>query len=108
MALEGPDRLFGLWRRVWDVKVCRVCCVEPSPSITIQHPIAPASGVPEFRLESPPVNSPIKQIRGIVLPGRRNHSDAHTQNGLLLPLRELLQRHGWPSPQVYGESNAKI
>src|SRR5215469_5020988 len=108
MAFEGAYWLFSLRSRAWNVELRRVRCVEPSPAISIEHPMAPASRVSNLRFKSPSVNTPINHLRGTVLPGRHDHSDARTDDGLLLPLRKLIHRHGPASLQVHGEAETKI
>ena len=81
---------------------------EPHSKVSIQYPVAPALGIAKFRLEPPSVSAPIDQLRRIVLAGRSHDLEAGSQQDLLLPLYELLGRHGRAALQVYGEAVDRI
>src|SRR5215475_9364172 len=85
MTLERSDRILIQRRRAWDVKVCRVLGIEPGAAVSVEHPIAPSSGIAEFRFQSPPVHSPVDELGGTVLSGRCEDSQARAEYGLLFP-----------------------
>src|SRR3974390_2173854 len=81
-----------------------VGCVEPGPSVCVEHPTTPAARVAQFRLESPTVCPQVDQLGWVVLTGGRDHPETDAENRLLPPFGVILPVHGRTAQEVHREA----
>src|SRR6266566_1555351 len=105
MLFEGTDALLRLNPCAGDDRVVRkilwVRREEPHPSIGVEHPMAPAPGIPEFWFERPAVGPIVDQLRPIILTRRSHYRETHAQDGLLPPRLEILYGHCRATLEIY-------
>src|SRR3974377_1985737 len=85
-----------------------VGCEEPHCGVCSEHPVPPALGVAEFRLEGPAIGADVDQFRWVILACRGLHEEADTQEGLLLPFCKLWRLHRRPALEVDREAKEAI
>src|SRR6516164_2107037 len=108
MAFQRADGVFGLWFGGRKVKRCRVGGVEPPARVSVEQPVSQTLRVAKLRFESPPVDAPIHNLCGIVLPSWGDDPQAYAEKNFLLPVGELLDRHGGTTQQVHRQAGTKI
>src|SRR4051794_9809033 len=97
MPFEAADRLLTLRRGQGSVEGLIVNRVKPHSSIAIDHPVAKALRITELGLEGPAIDSPVDELRSVVLPSGRNDLETGTQDHFLLPLGKFLRLHRRPA-----------
>jgi len=112
VTFERADRFLRLRLIAWKERIVGkelgVRREEPHRRIAIEHPVAPAFRMAEFRFERPAVRAVIDQLRPIVLTGWGHHLQAHAQDGLPLPRLILLDGHCRAALEIHRETKNRI